>query len=117
MTCVILVVSTRERSPGVVGPPKPLSYALREGSFRLQLRVELLNGAGLLGLLNAPRQDGFKPKLATKVQGVVSQLLILASYVAGAEDNVLILLFKSTRRKLFRRPPHIMRHFLDGCRW
>jgi hypothetical protein len=25
---------------------KPLSYVLREGSFRLQLRVELLNGAG-----------------------------------------------------------------------
>jgi hypothetical protein len=45
---------------------KPLSYALREGSFRLQLRVELLNGAGLLGLLNAPRQDGFKRKLTIR---------------------------------------------------
>jgi hypothetical protein len=70
-----------------------------------------------LGLLNAPSQDGLKRKLATKVQGVVSQLLILPFYVARAEDNVLVLLFKSTRRRLFRRAPHITRHFLDGCRW
>jgi hypothetical protein len=44
---------------------KALSYVSREFSFRLQLRVELLNGTGILGLLNALRQDDSKQRLAT----------------------------------------------------